>query len=450
MALPLLSILDTTAEEGATATFDVVLDAPSAETVTVEWATGSDTGPHRADGFIFYTMVNGVKSVIPLSSIALFYAYTFSDFFHDFGTLTFAPGETRRSIAIPIHANGMPDALAETFRVVLSNAAGATVADGIGVSTILDSEMRTPPRIQLEDAVAREPYHGLGGTAALEFRVRLSNPYFETVAVDYATQDGSALAGADFAAVSGTLTFAPGETEALISVPVQADTAAEDDEMMSLAFSNPQGATLDPDWPGVVGGQILDMPVPPPRPDAAHFSLVMNRALTYPLALPVPGPVAGLTYLLVTADDDEAVLATGLGDFLQTRGGNDAANGDAGGDVLDGGNGGNILTGGAGTDLFFIDARGRDQPVWTTVTDLEPGERAVLWGLAEPDATLEWADGWGLPGLGGLTLLVRGIGQPVALTLTGYRQLDMQTGHLATAFGHDPGSSQDYFYVAAI
>jgi hypothetical protein len=65
------------------------------------------------------------------------------------------------------------------------------------------------------------------------------------VSVSYATSDGTALAGADYTATSGTVTFADGETEKSFTVPVLDDALAEDAEAFNLTLSNPTGgATL--------------------------------------------------------------------------------------------------------------------------------------------------------------------------------------------------------------
>ena len=73
----------------------------------------------------------------------------------------------------------------------------------------------------------------------LNFRVFLSRRLRIPVSVDYATSDGTAHAGSDYRATSGTLTFAPGETTKTISVPVLEDSHNEGDELMTLTLSNP-------------------------------------------------------------------------------------------------------------------------------------------------------------------------------------------------------------------
>ena len=62
--------------------------------------------------------------------------------------------------------------------------------------------------------------------------------------MDYATEDYTATAGADYTARSGTLTFTAGETAKTVSVPVHDDALDEGKETMRLKLSNPQGAYL--------------------------------------------------------------------------------------------------------------------------------------------------------------------------------------------------------------
>ena len=85
---------------------------------------------------------------------------------------------------------------------------------------------------------------GNSGTTTARFTVTLSAPSSQTVTADYATSDGTAVAGSDYDAVSGTLTFAPGETSKNVDVPVRGDVNAEYNETFFLTLRNPSGATL--------------------------------------------------------------------------------------------------------------------------------------------------------------------------------------------------------------
>ena len=65
-----------------------------------------------------------------------------------------------------------------------------------------------------------------------------------TVAVDYATSDGTATAEADYTATTGTLTFTAGQTSKTIAVPIVDDTVEDNGETVNLALSNASGAQL--------------------------------------------------------------------------------------------------------------------------------------------------------------------------------------------------------------
>ena len=92
------------------------------------------------------------------------------------------------------------------------------------------------------DASAHEP--GESESATLSFRVALDPAASGTVTVDYATRDGTAIAGQDYTAASGTLTFAPGETGKTVPVQVLADAHDDNGETLTLALSNASGAAI--------------------------------------------------------------------------------------------------------------------------------------------------------------------------------------------------------------
>ena len=215
-AMPALSITDAVpVAEGGEATFMVSLSPASGELVTVAYATQDGTAVADSD----YTATSG--------------------------TLRFEPGETIQNIQVAT----LRDAIAEpseSFTVGLSDPVGTAIANSTGVGTIAADAM---PALSITDAVPVAE----GGEAT--FMVSLSPASSELVTVAYATQDGTAVAGSDYTAASGTLQFDPGMTSHTIRVAVLNDTAVEPTETFAVELSDPVRATLA-DGTGV--GTITD------------------------------------------------------------------------------------------------------------------------------------------------------------------------------------------------
>ncbi|MCY4558938.1 MAG: cadherin-like beta sandwich domain-containing protein, partial [Chloroflexi bacterium] len=125
-------------------------------------------------------------------------------------------------------------------------AAGAVCASGgRALSNALTATIGGPVRVRVEGArQSREARAREGKDEALEFAVTLNRAAAHEVSVDYATEDDTATAGADYTAVSGTLVFAAGETAKTVSLPVLDDAVDEGKEVMRLKLSNPRGAYL--------------------------------------------------------------------------------------------------------------------------------------------------------------------------------------------------------------
>ena len=153
------------------------------------------------------------------------------------GTLTFAPGETKKTITVLINGDTMYEAN-ETFRVLLVGATNATIKRGIATGTIRNDD--TKPSLTIGDVSVDEN----GGTAV--FTVSLSAASGLPVTVKYSTANGTAIAGSDYAATSGALTFAPGTTTQTISVPILDNTSHESNETFNLSLSGAVG----PPWLG--------------------------------------------------------------------------------------------------------------------------------------------------------------------------------------------------------
>ena len=101
----------------------------------------------------------------------------------------------------------------------------------------------------------------------IDFTVTLDRAASGTVSVDYATSDGSARAGADYTAQSGTLTFSPGERSKTVQVVILDDTHDEGEETFTLALSNASGVVI---VAGQASGRISNHD-PLPRALVARF-----------------------------------------------------------------------------------------------------------------------------------------------------------------------------------
>ena len=111
-ALPMIQVADAEANEGDDTwiVFRVTLDGPASGPVTVSYTTTDGTAQAR------------------------------TDYLETYGTLTFAAGETEKTVRVAVINDAVDDS-GETFRLVLSNPTGAQLADAEAVGTILNAEV---------------------------------------------------------------------------------------------------------------------------------------------------------------------------------------------------------------------------------------------------------------------------------------------------------------------
>ena len=218
-----LAVADAEATEGEDPSLDfvVTLAPPAAWMVTVDYATSDGTATAGSD-------------------------YTYTS-----GTLTFTANETTKTVSVPV-IDDMVEDTPETLTLQLSNAvppytgdgvwgseeAGVLIADPVATGTIRNTEDQAEPRaVSVSDASAAE------GDSVV-FTVSLSATSSQQVTVEYATSDGTAVAGSDFTAESGTLTFGANETSKTVSVATTDDSVDEENETFTLTLSSPTNATL--------------------------------------------------------------------------------------------------------------------------------------------------------------------------------------------------------------
>ena len=284
--LVLITVGDALLFEGDSGTSDMIftvkLSAASSQTVSVHYATENShlTAPED------YTAVSG--------------------------TLTFAPGETTKTVAVPVV--GDTEADFGGFLVLrLTDAVNAQIADVLAFGQLLDDERLALPALTIDDATLPE---GDGGTTAALLNVRLSAASNLPVTVNYSSRDSGATAGADYGAVSGMLTFAPGETHKTISVDVFGDTAIEADESVIVFLS---GATNVSSSDGAGFVRIInDEPLPHLaigertvfEGDSGTIDVVFTVVLSAPSTLPVTVEYHSTNFLAAAPQDFTAVSGT--------------------------------------------------------------------------------------------------------------------------------------------
>lgn len=212
-AVPTISIERVIILEGNSgqkvAAFRLTLSAPSGQVVRVNYSTQSLDATPGVD----YVEVTSKQVAFNVGSI---YAYA------------------------PVLING--DEIVEPqeyFNVELSEPQNAFLANS-GTQGFIGNDDRYPS-LTINDASLTE---GNSGTQNVAFTVTLSRPYAETVSVNYATTNGTAVATSDYDMQSGTLTFAAGETTRNISVAVKGDTLAEKNEAFYVLLSGAVNASL--------------------------------------------------------------------------------------------------------------------------------------------------------------------------------------------------------------
>jgi hypothetical protein len=106
---------------------------------------------------------------------------------------------------------------------------------------MFEMALNASPRISINDVSLNE---GITGTTAFNFNVTLSSASPQTVTVNYATANGTATAGSDYVANSGTVIFNSGETSKTVTVQVNGDTTTEPNETFTVNLSNAVNAPI--------------------------------------------------------------------------------------------------------------------------------------------------------------------------------------------------------------
>ncbi|HYJ83828.1 MAG TPA: Calx-beta domain-containing protein, partial [Allosphingosinicella sp.] len=226
----ILSIADTAAFEGtggaSTISFTVTRAGDTTGATTADWTVSFGSGGFPASAGDF-------AAAQPLT-----------------GQVSFADGETSKTITLNLEPDSIPEA-DEGFTVTLSNPSSGILSDSSALGTIVNDD-GSPPFVSISDVAQAE---GNSGTTVFTFTVTRTggSGAFTT---DYVTTNGSAASGCDYVHTMGTLSFAAGENSKTIEITVNGDTTGEFDETFNVELFNPTGFAVYSD--GVGTGTIVN------------------------------------------------------------------------------------------------------------------------------------------------------------------------------------------------
>ena len=213
---PTVSIGNSSITEGNTglsdAVFTVTLSAPSVQDVTVNYGTAGGTATSNVD-----------------------FQRVFA------GTLFIPAGSTSGTITIRVIGDFVIEPN-EQFTVILQSPNNATIATGKGTGTGTIVNDDSNGKLQFSS----QTYSTSEGVGNLVIQVNRVDGATGTVSVDFATTNGTAIAGSDYTATSGTLIFNQGEIAKEIAIPIDNDNVVESNETFSIQLSNPTGGATIP------------------------------------------------------------------------------------------------------------------------------------------------------------------------------------------------------------
>jgi Calx-beta domain len=175
------------------------------------------------------------------------------------GTLTWAAGDpSTKTFTVPIFADGIWNT-SETVNLLLSNPTGTTTPV-LGTSSALISIQNTEAGA-LQFSQGNYTVNETAGTISVP--VARSNGGYQAASVSYATTNGSALAGADYTGVSGTLSWADGDTATqVITIPITNSGVFGPNKTFTINLSGAAGAALS--TPSATVTIVDNNPVVPP------------------------------------------------------------------------------------------------------------------------------------------------------------------------------------------
>jgi Calx-beta domain-containing protein len=209
---------------------------PTVQFSPAAFSVSEGSGP--ADIAVGLSHISGVPVTVTYSTSAGT-ATAGLDYTDTTGQIVFNPGEALKTFPVTL----VPDTLDEsdeTVHLALTNPISATLGapDDQATLTILDDD----PQPTVQFSASGYSVNEASSTATIT--ATLSAPSGLTVTVGYATSNVTALAGSDYVTATDTLTFTAGVTNATFTVPILPDALDEANEIVNLALSTPNNATL--------------------------------------------------------------------------------------------------------------------------------------------------------------------------------------------------------------
>ena len=240
-----------------------------------------------------------------------------SDYVPTSGTLTFAINQTSQLVTVLVNGDTKIET-DETFSLALSNVSSNATIDpvnGSAAATILNDDFL--PTLAVNNvAVTRLS----SGTVPAVFTVTVGGAVNSQVTVVYSTADVTAVAGTDYTATSGTLTFVPaGVTTQNVTVSVLANPNPAGDETFQLNLSSPTNGTL------VMGqstgiGTIHPAVIAPTVSITPSVSLPEGDSGTTPFVFTVSLSSASTVNAVVAFTTADGTATTALNDYVATSG----------------------------------------------------------------------------------------------------------------------------------
>ena len=204
---PTFSISSASTNEGSPLTFTVTLAGASGSTSTVNYATTSGTAVAGTN----YTAASG--------------------------TLTFPAGATTATVSVSTIHDSIYTANLGLTVTLSSPSTGTVIGTGSASGTIVNTDAQPTATLSIAAASANEG-------SPLSFVVTRSGYTSSTVTVSYATANGTAVAGTNYSAASGTLSIASGVTAQSITVPTIDDHAMTGNLLMAVNLTAPSSGAM--------------------------------------------------------------------------------------------------------------------------------------------------------------------------------------------------------------